>query len=261
MTERLAGKVALVTGGASGIGKACAERIAGEGAAVMVTDLQVELGEAVVDGIRMAGGKASFSRHDVTCESDWIAVVAAAKEQFGALDMLVNNAGIGRDAPITEMTLDVWRLQTAVNLAGMFLGMKHALPLISQQAGGSVVNMSSAASNKANLNMSAYCASKSGVKALTRVAALECAKFAHPVRVNSVHPGPIVTPAWGALGGLTGDGDAAAPDLDAFARAVVPLGFCGLPDDVANAVLFLVSDESRFVTGAELVVDGGLSIN
>jgi NAD(P)-dependent dehydrogenase (short-subunit alcohol dehydrogenase family) len=256
MNMHLTGKVAIVTGAASGIGRACAERLASKGAAVLVTDLQDQKGEGVARGIREAGGKAAFLHHDVTQEAAWIATIAAAKSQFGSLHILLNNAGIGRAAPLIEMSFETWRLQMAVNLDGMFLGMKHAIPLISQSGGGSIINVSSAAAMKAYPNMSAYCASKAGVKHLTKVAALECGQAKNGVRVNSLHPGIIETPAWDNLGSLPG----VAPDLDAMAQASVPLGFKGVPDDIANCVMFLVSDESRYVTGAEFVVDGGMAL-
>jgi NAD(P)-dependent dehydrogenase (short-subunit alcohol dehydrogenase family) len=256
----LIGKVAIVTGAASGIGRACAERLASKGAAVLVTDLQDQKGEEVAKGIREAGGKASFLHHDVTQEAAWIATVAAAQSQFGALHILVNNAGIGISAPLTEMSLEIWRLQMAVNLDGMFLGMKHSIPLIGRAGGGSIVNISSAAAMKAYPAMSAYCASKAGVKHLTKVAALECAQAKSGVRVNSVHPGIIQTPAWDNLGSMAGGAAGSVPDLDAMAKVAVPLGFKGVPDDIVDSVMFLVSDESRYITGAELVVDGGMSI-
>lgn len=256
---RIKGKVAIVTGAASGIGRACAERLAKEGAAVLLTDLQDDLGEQVVGEICRAGGRAFYCHHDVTREADWIDVVNRVQTSFGGqLHILVNNAGIGRPAPLTETTLEHWRLLMAVNAEGMFLGMKHAIPVMQKSGGGSIVNMSSAAGLKAYANMSAYCASKSAVKHLSKVAALEYA--ASGIRVNSVHPGIVQTPAWGGLGGLTGGGADNLPDVDAMAKATVPLGFAAVPDDIANGVLYLVSDEGRYVTGAEIVIDGGQSI-
>jgi NAD(P)-dependent dehydrogenase (short-subunit alcohol dehydrogenase family) len=256
MNKHLTEKVAIVTGAASGIGRTCAERLASRGASVLVTDMQDQKGEAVARGIREAGGRASFFHQDVTQEADWIAAVAEAKSQFGGLHILLNNAGIGRSAPLTEMSFETWRLQMSVNLDGMFLGMKHSIPLIAQCGGGSIINVSSAAAMKPYPNMSAYCASKAGVKHLTKVAALECGQAKNGVRVNSVHPGIIETPAWDDLGTVPG----VAPDLDAMAQASVPLGFKGVPDDIADLVMFLVSEESRYVTGAEIVIDGGMAL-
>jgi NAD(P)-dependent dehydrogenase (short-subunit alcohol dehydrogenase family) len=148
----------------------------------------------------------------------------------------------------------------AVNLDGMFLGMKHSIPLIAASGGGSIVNISSAAAMKPYAGMSAYCASKSAVKHLTKVAALECAHAKTGIRVNSVHPGIIQTPAWDHLGEMAGGAPGSVPNLDEMARTSVPLGFKGEPNDIANCIVFLVSDESRYITGAELLVDGGMAI-
>ena len=255
---RVKDKVAIVTGAASGIGEACALRLAAEGAAVLLTDLQDEKGESVAAHIREEGGRAEYQHLDVTLESEWIETVALAEDSFGGtLQVLVNNAGIGRPAPLTETTLEHWRLLMNINVEGMFLGMKHAIPLMQRSGGGSIVNLSSTAGMKAYANMSAYCASKAAVKHLTKVAALEYA--ANGIRANSVHPGIIRTPAWDMLGGLDGDGNK-LPDVDDMAKATVPLAYVGAPHDIANAVLYLASDESRYVTGAEMVVDGGQSI-
>jgi NAD(P)-dependent dehydrogenase (short-subunit alcohol dehydrogenase family) len=255
---RVRDKVAVVTGATSGIGEACAFRLAEEGAAVLLTGRRDEKGEAMAADIRAAGGRAVFHHLDVTVESEWIETVARAAAIFGGgLHVLVNNAGIGRPAPLTETTLEHWRLLMGINLEGIFLGMKHAIPLIQESGGGSVINISSTAGNKAFANMSAYCASKAAVKQLTKVAALEFASSG--IRANSINPGIIRTPAWDALGGLHGDGDE-LPDVDAMAGATVPLGHAGMPRDIADAVLFLASDESRYVTGTELVVDGGQAI-
>jgi NAD(P)-dependent dehydrogenase (short-subunit alcohol dehydrogenase family) len=256
----LTGKSAIITGAASGIGRACAERLASLGAAVLVADLQDQKGEEVAHGIRAAGGKATFVHHDVTQEAAWISTVSIAKSQLGGLHILVNNAGIGISAPLTEMSFEIWRLQMGVNLDGMFLGMKHAIPVIHQSGGGSIVNISSAAAMKPYPAMSAYCASKAGVRHLTKVAALECAHSKTGVRVNSVHPGIIQTPAWDHLGAMAGGAPGSVANLDAMAQATVPLGYKGVPSDIVNTVMFLVSDESRYMTGAELVVDGGMSI-
>ena len=215
---RVQDKVAIVTGAASGIGQACAMRLAEEGAAVLLTDLQDARGESVAADICRAGGRAIYRHHDVTSEAEWIATVAFAAKSFdGNLHVLVNNAGIGRPAPLTQMTLEHLRLLMSVNMEGMFLGMKHAIPLIHGSRGGSVVNISSTAGMRAYVNMSAYCASKAAVKHLTKVAALECAGSG--IRVNSVHPGIIRTPAWETLGGLSGGGEENLPDLDEMARA------------------------------------------
>jgi NAD(P)-dependent dehydrogenase (short-subunit alcohol dehydrogenase family) len=260
MAGRVQGKVALVTGGASGIGRACAERLAQEGAAVVVTDLQDLKGEETVEAIRKAGGEASYLTHDVTDEAAWIAVIADIRRRRGRLDILVNNAGIGLGGSVLEMTLEAWRKQTAVNLDGVFLGVKHAIPLMREGGGGSIVNMSSVAGLKGSPGLAGYCATKGGVRLFTKAVALECAAAKDGVRVNSVHPGIIETPIWVTVLNADASGVNAPPDLDAMSAMAVPLGVKGVPEDIANGVLWLASDESRYVTGAELVIDGGLSV-
>jgi NAD(P)-dependent dehydrogenase (short-subunit alcohol dehydrogenase family) len=169
---RVEGKVALVTGGASGIGKACAERLAAEGATVVITDVQDEPGRATAEAIRAAGGKADYLSHDVTSEEAWVEVIAEVGKRHGRLDVLVNNAGIGLGGSILEFSLADFRRQTAVNLDGVFLGMKHAIPLMRQGGGGSIVNMSSVAGLKGSPNLAAYCATKGGVRLMTKSLAL-----------------------------------------------------------------------------------------
>ncbi|MGH6993523.1 MAG: glucose 1-dehydrogenase [Caulobacteraceae bacterium] len=255
---RVDGKVALVTGGASGIGAGCAERLASEGASVIVGDVQDSKGEALA---RAVGGRSRFMSCDVTSEDAWKEVIGAIDEEFGRLDILVNNAGIGLGAAsITEMSLDDWRRQQAVNVEGVFLGIKHSLPLMRRAGhGGSIINMSSVAGLKGSPTLAAYCATKGAVRLFTKAIALECANAKDGVRVNSVHPGIIETPIWLSIRGAPG-GTNAPPDLDALSAMAVPLGVKGVPRDIAEAVLWLASEESRYVTGAELVVDGGLSI-
>jgi NAD(P)-dependent dehydrogenase (short-subunit alcohol dehydrogenase family) len=257
MARRVEGKVALVTGGASGIGRGCAERLAEEGAAVVVTDLQDLKGEEVVAAIKRVGGTADYLHHDVTDEAAWAEVVGQVKARHGRLDILVNNAGVGLGGSVLEMTLDTWRRQTAVNLDGVFLGVKHAIPLMREGGGGSIVNMSSVAGLKGAPSLAGYCATKGGVRLFTKAVALECAAAKDGIRVNSVHPGIIETPIWLTV---TPTGTNEPPDLDALSELVVPLGVKGVPLDIANGVLWLASDESRYVTGAELVIDGGLTL-
>ncbi|ACG78999.1 short-chain dehydrogenase/reductase SDR [Phenylobacterium zucineum HLK1] len=255
MSGRVEGKIALVTGGASGIGRGCAERLAQEGASVVVTDIQDHLGEEVV---RSLGGAAVYLRHDVTDEDAWISVIGEVKSRFGRLDVLVNNAGIGLGCPVTDMTLADWRKQTAVNLDGVFLGVKHALPLMRAGGGGSIVNISSVAGLSGAPNLAGYCATKGGVRLFTKAVALECAALKDGVRCNSVHPGVIETPIWTTVvGGQPGVNE--PPDLDAMTAMFVPMGVKGFPKDIAEGVLWLASDDSRYVTGSELVIDGGIT--
>ena len=264
MAGRVEGKVALVTGGASGIGRGCAERLAQEGAVVVVTDLQDDKGAQTVAAIEAMGGKASYLHHDVTSEQAWIDAVAAVKAKHGRLDILVNNAGIGIGGSVLTMTLADFQKQTAVNLDGVFLGVKHSIPLMRENGGGSIINMSSVAGLKGSAILAGYCATKGGVRLFTKAVAMECAAAKDGVRVNSVHPGIIETPIWDTIVGTGEVGDNARPPrgaaLDAMSAEGVPLNVKGYPEDIANGVLWLASDESRYVTGAELVIDGGLSV-
>ncbi|MDB5492850.1 MAG: short-chain dehydrogenase/reductase [Phenylobacterium sp.] len=257
MAGRVAGKVALVTGGASGIGRGCAERLAEEGAVVVITDLQDHKGEETVQAIVAAGGICEYLHHDVTDEAAWVDVVDRIRAKHGRLDILVNNAGIGLGGSVLEMSLADWRRQTAVNLDGVFLGTKHSIPLMRQGGGGSIINMSSVAGLKGAPTLAGYCATKGGVRLFTKAVAMECGNAKDGIRVNSVHPGIIETPIWLTVAPAAGN---APPDLDALSQMAVPLGVKGVPLDIANGVLWLASEESRYVTGAELVIDGGLSV-
>lgn len=261
MAGRVGGKVALVTGGASGIGRGCAEKLAAEGAFVVVTDIQDKLGEEVVSGIKAAGGQAEYRHQDVTDEDVWAEVVDGIRARHGRLDFLVNNAGIGIGGSVLEMTLANWRRQTAINLDGVFLGTKHSIPLMRASGdGGSIVNISSVAGLKGSANLAGYCATKGGVRLFTKAVAMECANAKDGIRVNSVHPGLIETPIWLTVTEALTPGANAPPDLDAMSAMAVPMGVKGYPEDIANGVLWLCSDESRYVTGQELVIDGGLTV-
>lgn len=260
----LAGKTALVTGAASGIGKACAETLARAGAHVVLTDIQDAAGAAVVASIKASGGSASFLHHDVTSEDEWIGVVASVRNQQGRLDIFVNNAGVGLGGLVTEMTLETWRRQQSINVEGVFLGVKHCLPLMRASGGGSIINMSSVAGLKGAAGMSAYCATKGAVRLFSKSIALECAAAGDGVRVNSVHPGIIDTPIWESITETTGIAAAGTPganrpDLDAITAMITPMGKPGTPQDIADGVLYLASDASRYVTGLELVIDGGMT--
>ena len=264
MTRRVEGKVALVTGAANGIGRGAAMVLAREGAKLIATDLQDEKGEALLRELRAAGCEAEYYHHDVTSEEDWQSVVAKTRARFGRLDVLVNNAGIGLSGPVVDMALADWRRQVAVNLDGVFLGVKHSLPLMRQGGCGSIINVSSIAGIKASPNVSGYCATKGGVRLFTKSVALECAAAKDGVRVNSLHPGITETAIWDTLIGTAEEGSnsgpARGPTLDKLTARAVPLGFKAAPEDIANGILWLASDESRYVTGTELVIDGGRSI-
>jgi NAD(P)-dependent dehydrogenase (short-subunit alcohol dehydrogenase family) len=252
MTGRVLGKVALVTGAAMGIGAETARRLAREGAAVMLTDIADEAADAVVREIRAEGGTARYHHHDVSDEAGWETVVAATREAFGALHILVNNAGIaGGPFPLMTHSLEDWRRVLSVNLDGVFLGLRHAGPLIAASGGGSIINLSSILGKVGLPEAAAYCASKGGVLLLTKSAALEWAPL--NIRVNTVHPGFIDTPMVANSVMLGPDGN----EKKAMLVAAHALGRFGIPREIADAILFLASDESSFMTGAELVVDGG----
>ena len=192
-------------------------------------------------------------------------MIASVRKTYGRLDILVNNAGIGLGGSVIDMSLADFRKQMAVNVEGVFLGVKHGLPLMRESGeGGSIINMSSVAGLKGAATLAGYCASKGAVRLFTKSVALECAAAGDKVRVNSVHPGIIETPIWDTIIGTGGPGANAGPQraasLDAMASVATPLGFKGDPSDIADGVLWLASSESRYVTGAELVIDGGLSV-
>jgi NAD(P)-dependent dehydrogenase (short-subunit alcohol dehydrogenase family) len=260
MTGQVQGKVALVTGGASGIGAAVAELLAREGASVALTDVDELKGPEVVAGIRKAGGEAIFLNQDVTSESRWGEVVAEVGARYGRLDILVSNAGIGIAVPtIVEMSLADWRRQTAINLDGVFLSVKHSLPLMRKTGGGSIIMMSSLAGLRGAQGLAGYCATKGGVRLFAKAIAMECASFADGIRVNSVHPGIIDTPIWGKIPTEAAGATANAPiDVEERARIATPLGRAGQASEIAAGVLYLASDASRYVTGTELVIDGGM---
>ncbi len=261
MTGQVAGKVALVTGGASGIGAAVAELLAREGASVAVTDIDELGGPEIVAGIRKAGGEAIFLPQDVTSEARWIEVVADVEKRYGRLDILVSNAGIGIAVPsITDMTLEDWRRQNAINLDGVFLSVKHCLPLMRKTGGGSIIMMSSLAGLRGAPGLSAYSASKGGVRLFAKSIAMECASVGDGIRVNSVHPGIIDTPIWGKIPtGAAGRGQNAPIDPEERAKFAAPLGRAGHAAEIASGVLYLASDASSYVTGTELVIDGGMN--
>src|SRR5258708_36666683 len=195
MTGQVQGKVALVTGGASGIGAAVAELLAREGALVAITDIDELKGEELLAAIKKAGHKAIFLHQDVTSEARWVEVVAEVEQRFGRLDILVSNAGIGISVPsIVDMSLEDWRRQTAINLDGVFLSVKHCLPVMRRTGGGSIIMMSSLAGLRGAPTLAGYCATKGGVRLFAKPIALECASVGDGIRVNSVHPGILYRP-------------------------------------------------------------------
>jgi len=264
MTRRVEGKVALVTGAANGIGRSAAVLLAREGARIVATDVQDERGEALLRELSAGGCECEYIHHDVTHEADWQSVVEKVRDRFGRLDVLVNNAGIGLSASVIDMTFADWRRQVAVNLDGVFLGVKYSLPLMRAGGGGSIINVSSIAGIKASPNLSGYCATKGGVRLFTKSVALECAAARDGVRVNSLHPGITETAIWDTLIGTVANGSDGGkergPTLDKLTERAVPLGYKAAPENIASGILWLASDESRYVTGTELVIDGGRSI-
>lgn len=263
---RVSGKVALVTGAGSGIGRGAALALAAEGATVVATDVDEKGNAETVAEITKAGGKAVGMAHDVTSEAHWEDVVTEIKKTQKALHILVNNAGIGIAADIFKMNYADWQRQMAINVDGVFFGVKHGIPLIAASGGGSVINISSVAGLQGAPGLAGYCASKGAVRLFTKAVALECAQANMNVRVNSVHPGIIDTAIWakiphGGMGSLQIDGiQEGANAIDANALgAASPLGYAGLPSDIAAGIVYLASDESRYMTGSELVIDGGLT--
>jgi NAD(P)-dependent dehydrogenase (short-subunit alcohol dehydrogenase family) len=260
MAGQVEGKVALVTGGASGIGAAVAELLALEGASVIISDVDELMGPELAATLKKAGHEAIFVHQDVTSETRWTDVVSEIEQRFGRLDILVSNAGIGIVAPsIVEMSLEDWRRQTAVNLDGVFLSVKYGLPLMRKSGGGSVIMMSSLAGLRGSATLAGYSATKGGVRLFAKSVAMECAAAGDGIRVNSVHPGIIDTPIWRKdTMGVPGRGQNAPLDPEEMARLATPLGRAGQARDVANGVLYLASDASSYVTGTELVIDGGM---
>ena len=262
MMGQVQGKVALVTGGASGIGAAVAELLAREGASVAVTDIDEFRGPELVAGMRKAGHEAIFLHQDVTSEARWVEVVAEIEKRYGRLDILVSNAGIGIGVPsIVDMSLEDWRVQTAINLDGVFLSVKHSLPAMRRGgAGGSIILMSSLAGLRGSPGLSGYSATKGAVRLFAKSIAMECASIGDGIRVNSVHPGIIDTPIWGKLpAGAQSSGTNAPIDPHERAKLATPLGRAGQASEIASGVLYLASDASRYVTGTELVIDGGMN--
>jgi NAD(P)-dependent dehydrogenase (short-subunit alcohol dehydrogenase family) len=252
MTGRVAGKVALITGAASGIGAASARALGREGARLVLTDIDDNGVKALAAELEKDGIPALGVRHDVTDEGAWETAIAAAFARFGRLDVLVNNAGIAFVGKTADTSLVDWRRMLGVNLDGVFLGTKHAIRAMAGH-GGSIINISSILGIDGAATAAAYCASKGGVRLFTKAVALECGEAGNGIRVNSVHPGYIRTQMFdsdiAAFGGL----EAKLKTVN----ALHPIGRIGRPEEVAAGIVFLASDESSFMTGAELVIDGG----
>ena len=244
---RLKDKVALISGGARSMGAVEARLFAREGARIAIGDILEEEGRDTAREINDSGGEAIFVPLDVTSEEDWQRAVEAAVARFGKLDILVNNAGIFRRAPLEETPLDLWNQVMEINATGVFLGTRAVIPVMKKGHGGSIVNISSTAGLVGSPNTSAYQASKGAVRIFTKATAIEHAR--NGIRANSVHPGPIST---AMISGFLEDPAYLQWQLDS-----IPLKRIGAPEDVAYGVLYLASDESSYVTGAELVIDGG----
>jgi NAD(P)-dependent dehydrogenase (short-subunit alcohol dehydrogenase family) len=248
--SRVADKVVLVTGAGSGIGRAAAKLLAAEGATVIVTDINQPGG---LETVQQAGGRARFLLHDTAQEADWKRIIDDILAREGRLDGLVNNAGIAGPFPSTfeSETVEQWQRILSINVQGVFLGCKHGVPAMRGSGGGSIVNLSSLAAFLGTPDLSAYGASKGAVRQFTKTVAIDCARKGYKVRCNSVHPGVILTPM--------GEGILPSDKARERMRKHIPIGEFGAPEDIAYGILYLISDESRFVTGTELVIDGGMN--
>lgn len=254
---RILGKVALITGAANGLGRATAEKFAAEGGRLLLTDIDKSGGLALAQELQDAGSEAHFMVHDVTSEAAWQAVFEHLMSLFGRLDVLVNNAGGGTYNDIESLSLAQWQQVISLNLDSTFIGTQLAVSHMKGQGGGSIINLSSVGGLVGSPNLVAYSAAKAGVKLLTKSVAIHCGQNNYGIRVNSVHPGLVRTES-----GI--DMAAQATGLDAKAAeaafsALHPIGRIGEANEIAEGILFLASDESSFMTGAELVIDGGFT--
>jgi NAD(P)-dependent dehydrogenase (short-subunit alcohol dehydrogenase family) len=262
---KLAGRVALVTGGARGIGAASARAFAQAGAVVVVTDLLEDEGRQLCESLVASGAQVHFLRHDVRDERSWQGVVQETEQRFGGLDILLNNAGLFLFKLLTETSLEEFRALQAVNVEGVFLGLKVAIPAIARRAslwvgGGAIINVSSVMGIVGHSHVVPYNASKGAVRLMTKGAALECAQLGLRVRVNSLHPGIVETQiARQVVDAMVQEGWGTPAEVETLTTRMHPLGRLGLPTEIAAAAVFLASDDAAFMTGAELVVDGGLT--
>jgi 3(or 17)beta-hydroxysteroid dehydrogenase len=248
---RVQNKIALVTGGASGIGLATVKLLHEEGAEVIIADLEARRREARSS----AGAEIAFHALDVTSEDDWASIFCMMVRNYGGLDILVNNAGVALLKDIEATSFEEWRRLMSVNVDGVFLGCKHAIDVMKTRQGGSIINISSVAGIVGYSDLAAYSATKGAVRLLTKSVALHCARKGYNIRCNSVHPSFVQTPMLEAM--IAGARDPAR--MKAACMAAAPLNRLARPIDVARTILFLASDESAFTTGAEMIVDGGLT--
>ena len=263
--SELDGRAAFVTGGGSGIGRATSIGLAGRGAHVWVADFDEARAAETVDLVTEDGGRATAVRLDVRVEADWVEGLAQTEQSDAPLTILVNCAGKSVIADTFTMPLDEFKTVMAINVDGTFLGMKHVIPRIAAAGGGAVVNISSIAGLRGGSRSTAYCGSKAAIRMMTKAVALECAELGQNVRVNSVHPGVVDTPAWRKhspdemrLLGAAAEG-AESLDPHTVAKTMVPLGVAAAPSEIADLIAFLASDSARHITGAEFVIDGGMT--
>jgi 3(or 17)beta-hydroxysteroid dehydrogenase len=249
---RVEGKVALITGGASGLGLESARHLVREGAKVVLTDINEKDGAAAAEEI---GENALFLSHDVTNEKQWISVIDQTMERFGRLDILLNSAGVGIIGDIEHTSFEEWKKVHAINLDSVFLGCKYGIQAMKQKDGGSIINLSSVSGIIGGHNFAAYNSSKGGVRLLSKSVALYCARKGYNIRCNSVHPSFILTPMVQAMIDTAPDPVKAKGTLE----RQLPIGRLGKPEEVAAMVVYLASDESSFVTGSEMVIDGGIT--
>ena len=255
MSGRVAGKVALVTGGAKGLGEADARALAAEGARVVLTDIDRDAGQAVAGEI---GG--AFKHQDVADEARWREIVGEIGDEYGALHVLVNNAGIVLPGTVESQTHAQYRTQVVVMADSTFLGCKHAIPLMAASGGGSIVNMASVVSKLGYGNVVGYAAAKGAIEGMTRSIAAHCLESGYRIRCNSIHPGVIDTPMVRNLAQAADEASLEDPEQTEVPNPVEDAGVVGYPRNVADLVVFLASDESAFITAQEFVVDGGMSM-